>query len=144
VSAVFKKGAKPPPPAPTVVEEQEPAEVHHGPSLNMMLAVFAALLGLTGLTVIVAYQDLGRFAAAAALGIAATKGTLVVLYFMHLRYASKLIALYAGSGLFFLAILLGITLGEVAGRPPAPRVDPLAPAVEVPATSRRPTSEEPP
>jgi cytochrome c oxidase subunit 4 len=142
VAAVYKKKKASPPPV--VEESREPPEVHHGPSLGLMLGVFAALLGLTGLTVIVAYQDLGRFAAAVALAIAATKGTLVVLYFMHLRYASKLIALYAGSGLFFLAILLGITLGEVSGRPAQPSVDPLAPAVEAPATPRGPTGEEPP
>jgi cytochrome c oxidase subunit 4 len=142
VAAVFKKGARAP--EALVEQEHEPPEIHHGPSLSLMLGVFAALLGLTGLTVIVAYQDLGRFSAAVALAIAATKGTLVVLYFMHLRYASKLIALYAGSGLFFLAILLGITLGEVAGRPPQPTVDPLAPAATAVPTGHRPTIEEPP
>ncbi len=142
MAAVFKKGARPP--QQVVESDHEPEETQHGPSLSLMLGVFAALLGLTGLTVIVAYQDLGRFSAAVALAIAATKGTLVVLYFMHLRYASRLIALYAGSGLFFLAILLGITLGEAAGRPPQPAVDPLAPTIAAPATGHVPTAEEPP
>jgi cytochrome c oxidase subunit 4 len=124
-------------------EHPQHAEAH-GPSLGLMLGVFATLLVLTGVTVAVAYQDLGRFSAFAALAIAATKGTLVVLYFMHLRYSSRLIALWAASGLFFLAILMGITLGEVAGRAPQPKVDPLAPLVQPPSTAHAPTSEEPP
>ena len=74
----------------------------HGPTLAATLGVFAALLVLTGVTVAVAYQDLGRWSAVAALGIAGLKGTLVVLYFMHVRYSSRLIGLIAASGFFFL------------------------------------------
>jgi cytochrome c oxidase subunit 4 len=127
----------------TKVEEHGEHQAH-GPSLGLMFGVFGALMLLTGLTIAVAYQDLGNYSAVAALAIAATKATLVVLYFMHLRYSSKLIALYASSGLFFLAILLGITLGEVAGRAPQPKVDPLAPLAAPPATARQRGSEEPP
>jgi cytochrome c oxidase subunit 4 len=113
----------------------------HGPTLAGTLAVFAALLIFTGVTVAVAYQDLGRFSALAALAIAAAKGMLVVLYFMHVRYASRLIALCAVAGFFFLAIMLGLTMSEVAARPPQPAVDPLG-VPEVPA--RAPADEEPP
>jgi cytochrome c oxidase subunit 4 len=90
-----------------------------------MLAVFAALLAMTGLTVAVAYQDLGRLSAVVALAIASVKAGLVVLYFMHVRYASKLIRLYAAAGFIFVAIMLGITMSEVAGRSPQPSADPL-------------------
>jgi cytochrome c oxidase subunit IV len=104
------------------------AHAHHGPSLGTMLAVFAALLAMTGLTVAVAYQDLGRLSAVVALAIASFKAGLVVLYFMHVRYASKLIRLYAAAGFVFVALLLGITMSEVAGRPPQPSADPLRPS----------------
>ena len=116
---------------------------HHGPSLGLTLGIYAVLLTLTGVTVAVAYQDLGNLSAVAAIGIAAVKGTLVVLYFMHLRYASKLIMLYAVSGILFLALLIGVTLGEAAGRPDQPSVDPLAPQRDTPVHPLRP-AEEPP
>ncbi|HEY4120595.1 MAG TPA: cytochrome C oxidase subunit IV family protein [Byssovorax sp.] len=116
---------------------------HHGPSLGLTLGVYAVLLTLTGVTVAAAYQDLGAFSAVVAVGIAAIKGTLVVLYFMHLRYASKLIMLYAVSGLLFLALLIGVTLGEAAGRPDQPRVDPLAPQRDAPVRPQR-AAEAPP
>jgi cytochrome c oxidase subunit 4 len=108
-------------------QTHEPDKPHHGPSLGLILGIFVTLMALTFVTVAAAYQDLGRWSAAVALAIAAVKGTLVVLYFMHLRYASRLIALYAASGFVFLAILLGITMSEVAGRPNQPTADPLAP-----------------
>jgi cytochrome c oxidase subunit IV len=128
-----------------VKQEHVPDQASHGPSLGITLSVFAALMVLTGVTVAVAYQDLGRYSAVVALAIAAVKATLVVLYFMHIRYASKLVALYAASGFLFLAILLGITMGEVAGRAPQPSVDPLAPKI-APKTGPSPRQlvEEPP
>jgi cytochrome c oxidase subunit 4 len=106
-----------------------------------MLAVFAALLAMTGLTVAVAYQDLGNLSAVVALGIASFKAGLVVLYFMHVRYATKLIRLYAAAGFVFVAILLGITMSEVSGRPPQPSADPLRPGT---APVRGALAEEPP
>ena len=102
---------------------------HHGPSLNTYIAIFVALLALTGLTVAVAYVDLGALSAPIAVGIAGLKATLVVLFFMHVKYESKLIGLYAASGFVFLAILIVITMGEVAGREPPP-VDVLGPPAQ--------------
>jgi cytochrome c oxidase subunit 4 len=91
----------------------------------------STLLVLTAVTVIVAYGNLGVMAAPIAVGIAAVKATLVVLYFMHVRYESPLIALCAAAGFIFIVILVGITMGEVSARPrPAPDVlapPPLAP-----------------
>ena len=120
---------------------EEHATAHHGPSLGLTLGIFATLMAMTALTVIVAYQDLGRFSAFAALAIASFKACLVVLYFMHVRYATKLIRLYASAGFFFLAILLGVTMSEVAGRPQQPVADPLR-QMDTPAPGSR--TEEPP
>jgi cytochrome c oxidase subunit 4 len=91
------------------------------------VAIFIVLLVLTGVTVAVAYADLGRLGAPLAILIACVKGTLVVLYFMQVRYESRLVALYAASGFVFLFILLSMTMGEVVGRAVAP-ADPLTPA----------------
>jgi cytochrome c oxidase subunit 4 len=129
--------------APSHADTSAPA--HHGPSLATTFAIFGTLMVLTFVTVAVAYQDLGRWSAAAALGIAGFKATLVVLYFMHVRYASRLIGLYAAAGFVFMAILLGITMSEVAGRPPQSSVDPLRPgAAQVAHPGQRSLDEEPP
>lgn len=93
-------------------------------SLKTYVAIFVALLVLTGLTVAVAYQDLGKLAAVVAVAIAVVKATLVGTYFMHLRSSSRLITLYAVSGVVFFGILVSITLSEVFSRP-AMGSDPL-------------------
>ena len=90
------------------------------PSLNTYIAIFVALLVLTGLTVAIAFIDLGRLSAVVAVGIACVKTSLVALYFMHLKYETRLIGLWAGSGLAMLVILIAITMGEYAGRGPQP------------------------
>ncbi len=78
--------------------------------------VFAALLALTGLTIGVSEIELGPLNAVAALAIAFTKAVLVALFFMHLRHSTRLIWLVALAGLFWLAILIGLTLEDFASR----------------------------
>lgn len=97
------------------------------PGLGTYLAVFVALLALTALTVAAAFTELGALNVPVALGIAGVKATLVVLFFMHLRYESGLIALYAVSGVVFVVLLLAFTMTEVTRRSP-PGADPLGPA----------------
>ena len=82
-------------------------------SLGAYFAVFVALLFFTVLTVCVAkIQHLGIWNTPVALGIAATKATLVALIFMHLRSSPKLTALVVGSAVLFLAILLFVTASD--------------------------------
>jgi cytochrome c oxidase subunit 4 len=83
---------------------------------RLYLAVFLALLALTALTILVSYVDLGPVSAPLALLIAAVKATLVILYFMHLREASPLIWVAAGGGFFWLAIMIVLTMSDVATR----------------------------
>jgi cytochrome c oxidase subunit 4 len=85
---------------------------------KVYVAVFAALLALTALTTWIAFQDLGRLNTPVALLIAGFKAGLVVLYFMHLRYASRLVWLFAAAGLLWLSILIGGTLGDFVSRAP--------------------------
>jgi len=127
---------------------EDVAATHHGPALPTYFAIFGILLVLTGVTVTVAYMDVGGWAAPVAVAIASIKAALVVLYFMHLKYGSRLIALHAASGILFLGILLGITMAEVAGRrgPPAaiaPEVDPLRPNSPTHGRAPRPVVEPP-
>jgi len=92
--------------------------------------VFGALLVLTLLTTGIAFYDLGwNFGSIdlntiAALTIAVTKATLVVLYFMHVRYSSRMIWVFVGAGVFWLAILIGLTLSDVLTRQWIPAVPP--------------------
>ena len=79
-------------------------------------AVFAALMVGTAITVAVAFVNLGSFNFPVAIGIAITKATLVVLFFMHAKYSSKVIKLFVGTAFFFLAILLGMTMTDVLSR----------------------------
>ena|ERR1700728_1790241 len=85
--------------------------------LKMYLAVFFALLAGTGLTVFAATLDLGKYNAAVALTIASIKATLVALFFMHVWHASeKLTKLVVIAALFFLLLLLGLTMSDYATR----------------------------
>jgi|SRR5580700_5599846 cytochrome c oxidase subunit 4 len=85
--------------------------------LPTYFAVFFALLVGTGLTVYAASLDLGRFNAVVALAIATIKATLVALFFMHIRGASeKLTKLVVIGALFFLLLLLGLTMTDYATR----------------------------
>jgi len=79
--------------------------------------VFATLLLLTLITVEVAFYNLGILNFEVALGIAVTKATLVILYFMHVRYSSGQTAIFVASGFIFLAILLAFTFADLKSRP---------------------------
>lgn len=89
---------------------------HHGPSLRVYFTIFATLLVLTAGTVQAAFLDLGVFNNVVMLGIAVTKGTLVVLYFMHVRYGPRLVWVLAAGGFAWLAILVGFTLADYLTR----------------------------
>jgi cytochrome c oxidase subunit 4 len=93
---------------------------HHVLSTRLYLGIFAALMALTALTVAVAFVDLGGFHnfmnLATALGIAAFKSILVILFFMHLRYSSKLTWVVAGSVLLWLVIALVLTMADYLSR----------------------------
>jgi len=73
------------------------------------LGVFFALVIGTIATWQIALIDLGRWNAVVALTIAVTKATLVVLFFMHVKYSPKLTKLVVVAGIFWLLILLSIT-----------------------------------
>jgi cytochrome c oxidase subunit 4 len=74
--------------------------------------VFAALIALTLLTVGVSFIHLGAMHTVVGLVIAIVKSLLVVLFFMHLLYSSNRNWLAIGAGLFWLGILLSLTLAD--------------------------------
>ena len=78
--------------------------------------IFATLLLLTLITVEVSFYDLGILSFQVALGIACTKATLVVLFFMHVKYESGLLGIFVAAGFIFLAIMILFTLADLLTR----------------------------
>jgi cytochrome c oxidase subunit IV len=94
-----------------------PEHTHgHIAPVKMYVAIFLALMVGTIITVAVAYVDLGFFNTAVALGIAVTKATLVVLYFMHVRWASRLTWVVIFGSLFWLMLLFVIGMTDYLSR----------------------------
>jgi cytochrome c oxidase subunit 4 len=86
-------------------------------ALRTYVLVWAGLLILTLTTTGIAFIDLGgQWNTLTAVVIAVVKTVLVVLYFMHLRYSSRLIWVFAGAGFFWLAILVTLTMSDVLTR----------------------------
>ena len=79
-------------------------------------AIFGALMVLTAITVTVAFINLGALNFPVALGIAILKATLVILFFMHVKYSSQLTKLICGGAFFFLMVLFGLTLSDYLSR----------------------------
>ncbi len=88
----------------------------HIVSPKVYALIFLALLVGTAITVGASYIDLGPWNPVIALAIAVTKATLVVLYFMHVKYSSKLMKLTVLSGVFTFLILVGMSLSDYISR----------------------------
>ncbi len=80
------------------------------------VTIFGALMVCTTITVIAAFINLGNLNFPVALAIAVFKATLVVLFFMHVKYGSSLTKLIVGVAFFFLAILLSLTMADYLSR----------------------------
>ena len=78
----------------------------------LYLKVFAALMGLTTITVSAAFIDFGFFSIVIAITIAVIKAVLVILFFMHLKDSSRLSQLFACAAIVWLLILFGLTMGD--------------------------------
>jgi len=89
----------------------------HIVSPKVYIVIFASLMLGTGLTVWAAFQNFHQFNIVIALGIATIKATLVVLYFMHARYSPGRTQLVIVCSVFWLAIMLALTLADYDTRP---------------------------
>ncbi len=99
------------------------ATAHVSP-ISLYLTIFLALMVLTGLTVAAAFVNLGQFNFLVAMVIAGFKASLVIWYFMHVKYQSSLTKLTVATGLFFLAILLGLMLIDYSSKGFVPMLPP--------------------
>ena len=84
----------------------------HVTPIRVYLAIFGALMVGTALTVWAAFLELGPFNDIVAMAIAASKATLVVLYFMHVRHSTRLTKITVVAGFLWLAILIALTLSD--------------------------------
>ncbi len=82
----------------------------------MYYLVFLALMVGTGLTVAAAFVDMGPMNNVVMLLIACVKAALVILFFMHVRWSSRLTWVIAMSGFFWLLILFGVTMSDYLTR----------------------------
>jgi cytochrome c oxidase subunit IV len=80
------------------------------------ITIFGALMVCTILTVLAAFINLGDLNFPVAITIAVFKATLVVLFFMHVKYASRLTKLIVGVAFFFLGIMLSLTFADYLSR----------------------------
>ena len=92
---------------------------HHGPHVvpvRVYVGVFLALIVLTAATVWAAGHDFGPLNTVVAPTIAVTEATLVVLFFMHVKYGTPLVKLAVVSAIVWLGLLLVITMSDYASR----------------------------
>jgi cytochrome c oxidase subunit 4 len=78
--------------------------------------IFLTLMVCTAITIAVAFVDLGRLNAVVAMAIAVLKATLVVLFFMHVKYSTKLTWAVVIGSVFWLGILIVMTAGDYLTR----------------------------
>ena len=83
---------------------------------KVYFTVFGALMVLLAATVGVAYIHLGKWNVIAAMTIGVIKAVLIILYFMHVRYSSRLSWAWVGAGFFWLVIMFALTFSDYLTR----------------------------
>jgi cytochrome c oxidase subunit 4 len=96
--------------------KEETGSVGHIAPAKLYVAIWAILMVMTLTTVLVSCVDIGPMNIVIALAIATFKGTLVVLFFMHLRYSPKLTMVTVVAAMFFLFLLLSLTMSDYLTR----------------------------
>jgi cytochrome c oxidase subunit 4 len=100
-------------------EEHGHQGVGHIVPVRVLATTGLVLLVLTALTVLVAHFDFGNVNIWVALGIAGVKASLVVLFFMHLRYDRPFNAVVFVTSLAFVTLFIIFTLTDTTGNAPA-------------------------
>lgn len=92
--------------------------VGHMVPVRVYVLVFVALLVGTAVTVWAAFHDFGVLNTVLALAIAGVKATLVILFFMHVKYSKPLVWAFVGGGILWLGILIALTASDYVSRSP--------------------------
>jgi cytochrome c oxidase subunit 4 len=97
---------------------------HHIVPLSVYWKVIGLLMVLLIITLVAAMFDFGAMHPALAplniiiaMTIAIVKAVLIILYFMHVRYSSKLVWVFSGAAFFWVLILFSLTLVDYFSRP---------------------------
>jgi cytochrome c oxidase subunit 4 len=88
----------------------------HVIGIRTYVTIYVILLVLTAITIGAAFTDLGRINVVLMLAIAAVKATLVVLWFMHVRFEGRLVHVAAAAGFGWLAIMIAFTMSDYLTR----------------------------
>ena len=91
-------------------------EEHHIVPPRVYVTILCILLAMTALTVAASYVEMGLLNPVVAIAIGVFKATLVVLFFMHVKYSTKLTKLTVGAGIFTFLALIFMTLSDYASR----------------------------
>lgn len=94
----------------------ETMETKNPRPFSTYILIWLSLLMLTGVTITVAGLNLGTLSVLGAIVIAAVKSTLVVLYFMHIKYEDRVFKMMLGLAIFTLVVILVLTFADVSYR----------------------------
>ena len=86
------------------------------PTARTYIWTGATLLGLLALTIAIAYLNLGPFNTVASTAISVASTTLIILFFMHVRYSQPLLWVFVGAGFFWLGIMFVLALSDFMTR----------------------------
>jgi cytochrome c oxidase subunit 4 len=92
------------------------AQEHAHPTPRLYVVIISILFALTWATWAIAFQDLGIWNPVVALTIAVIKAVLVILFFMHVRYSSRLTKITVAAGFFWLLIMITLSLSDYLSR----------------------------
>jgi len=92
------------------------AQAHHITSPIIYVVIFITLLIFTGITVGASYIEMGVWNPVVALAIGVVKASLVVLFFMGVKYSTRLTMLTVGAGIFTFLALISMTLADYISR----------------------------
>ena len=111
------------------MSQQAHSRVGHIVPLRVLFAVLTALLVMTYVTVAVSGRDFGRFNLWVALGIAVVKASLVLLFFMHLKYDKPFNAVVIITSMALVMLFIVIALGDTRQYEPQ-KIPGYAPAIK--------------
>jgi cytochrome c oxidase subunit IV len=99
-----------------MMEQHEHPQEPHVVPISLYIVIFLSLMVLTALTVFAATKDFGPGNTIIAVSIAALKATLVILFFMHVRYNDNIVRIAVFAGFLWLGIMIVLTLSDYIGR----------------------------
>jgi cytochrome c oxidase subunit IV len=99
-----------------MMEQHEHPQEHHVVPVRVYITIFLTLMAFTALTVFASFNDFGPGNTIIAVSIAVAKASLVVLYFMHVRYNDNIVRIAVFAGFLWLGIMIVLTLSDYIAR----------------------------